>query len=117
MKKKTTQQKNKEKTVIEELKDELGTSIAVDKLHDSEGGQILIDGLVSDVIGAMESLMINVSDLSHIQLVSLICKMKERVDLIKVITGAKARKNTYKDLLTEELKKQEENPEGIDDQG
>lgn len=110
MKKKTKKQQNSIKTPVDELKDELGTSIAIKTLHDSEGGQILINGLVSDVIGAMDSLMNNVSTYSHIEIVAMVCKMKERVDIIRVLTGAKARQEVYQDLLEEELKKEEVNP-------
>lgn len=109
--KKEKKQPNKRKTIVDELKDDLGDSIAVKNLYDSEGGQILINGLVSDVIDAMDTLMMNVSALSHIELITLVCKMKERVDIIKVITGAKSKSEIYDSLLKEELLKQEQNPQ------
>lgn len=113
MKPKTTKKlkiKKEPKNNIEELGDELGNAIATKTLHDSEGGQLLIEGLVSDVLGAMDSLCINVSNYTHIELVALICKMKERLDLLTVMTGAKARKELYEDLLAEAIKEEKKNP-------
>lgn len=103
-------QTKKPKNIVEELKDDLGHSIALQTLHDSEGGQLLIENLVTDILGSLESLMINVDNFTHLQLVAILCKMKERSDLLKVLTGAKARVDVYQDLLSEELKKEEESP-------
>lgn len=104
-------QNKKPKNVQDELKDELGDSITLKTLHDSEGGQLLIKNLVKDVLGSMDSLTINVETFSHLQLVAIICKMKERLDLLKVLTGAKARTDVYQDLLADEVKREEEAPE------
>lgn len=101
----------KSKNVVEELKDELGNSIALKTLHDSEGGQLLIENLTKDILSSLESVMINVDNLTHLQLVSMLSRMKERHDLLKVLTGAKSRQEVYENLLSDEVKKEEETPQ------
>lgn len=109
-----TKKKNKPSNVIEEIKDDLGNNIAIQSVHNSEGGQLLIEALISDSFGAIDRLCIEVATMSHIEMVSLVCKIKERLDLIKVMTGAKARKEVLEDLLVEEITKQEENPPSVE---
>ncbi len=94
---------------VEELKGELGNAIDLKVLHDSAGGKLLIEGLISDVFGAIDLLCMKVGEMSHIELVSMVIKMKERIDLLKTMTGAKARKEVYEDLLKDALGEEEEN--------
>ena len=91
---------------IEELQDDLGNYIDLQTLHESAGGQMLVEGLVNDIIGAMDALCAEVGDkdTTHMRLVSLICKMKERRDLVSVLTSAKENRMMCEDLLKEALK-------------
>lgn len=102
-----TDDKKTDEETIKEIKKDLGDKISLQTLHDSEGGQLLIKGLVADVLDAIESAGANVNTLSHIELAALVIKAKERIDVIKVLTGAKNAREVYDGLLSEELKKQE----------
>lgn len=103
------QPKKQPKNAVEELKDEVGNFIALETVYKSEGGKILVDALVSDIFSAIDSLANNVQTLTHIEMVAIICKLKERLDIVKVLTGAKSHKEVCEELLEEELKKEEEN--------
>ena len=107
--------KKTEKVDIEELKDELGKKIDLHTLHDSPGGKLLIDTLVTDVLGCIDRLSADVETLSHTAMISLVCKMKERIDVIKSMTSAKSGEHSYQDLITEALKTEapDETPGGV----
>lgn len=105
------------KNEAEEIKDNLGSSIALQSLHDSEGGRILIDGLVNDILGAVDILGATVTSATHAEMIALICKMKERIDLVRVLTSSKANKEVYEDLLAEVLKRQKENEPEAEPEG
>lgn len=98
---------------IEELKNDLGNKIDLHSLHDSAGGKLLIDTLVIDILGCIDRLSVDVETLSHMAMISLICKMKERLDIVKALTSAKAGEESCTDLLAEALKKQEEDKGGV----
>jgi hypothetical protein len=104
-------------TEVEELKDELGVAISLKHLHDSEGGRILIDGLVSDIMSALDILCGGISELSHTEMIALVAKIKERIDIVRVLTSAKANKEVYEDLLTEAMRVEKENEQSAEPAG
>lgn len=102
------QKPNSESETARELKGELGDKISLQVLHDSPGGKLLIDGLVADILGALDALAANAQALTLQEFVALGCKLKERLDILKILTGAKAAKDEYRTLLDEELKREAE---------
>lgn len=101
------------KTEIEEIKDGLGAAITIKNLHDSEGGQILIDGLVSDILSAVDRISIENATLTMQEFVALGSRIKERMDILKVLTGAKKQKQIYEEILAEALKREEEDQSSV----
>ena len=119
MKTKTKKTKPKKKATNpkEELQDLLGNQIALKALHDSEGGEILIDSLIKDIFDAIDILCTQDSLKDHTVMIVLACKIKERMDILKSLTGAKSQVEVYQDLLSEVLKKEKENePEPMPDE-
>lgn len=90
------------------LKEDVGREMDMKTLHDSKGGKDLVKGLVSDIVGALGALSEQVDKLSHVQMIALVCKIKERADLLQVLTGAAGRLKVYENLLAEELEKEKE---------
>lgn len=101
--------KKKATKASEEIADALGKAVDIKNLHDSEGGMLLIDGLVTDILDTLTVLTTNVTSLSHVQLVSMVSRIKERIDVVQVLTSAKSQVEVYQDLLKEALKEEKEN--------
>lgn len=99
----------KDDAEIEELRNELGKKISLQTLHDSQGGKLLIDALVMDIISAMEKMANNATVLTLQEFIALSCKIKERIDIVRILTGAKAARELYKQLLDEVFKREPKN--------
>ena len=110
MKLKKTKPKKAPKNAKEELSDEVGKYISLKTLHDSEGGQMLIEGLVKDIIDGIDILCTQSASLTHIEMVALASRIKERRDILLTLTNAKSMLEVNQDLLAEELSKEKENP-------
>lgn len=96
-------------TIVEEIGVDLGNAMALQTLHDSEGGKLVINSLIQDIIGALDTMIGGTDTLTHIQYVVLASRIKERVDLVRVLTSAKSNKEVLQGLLKEELEKEKEN--------
>lgn len=96
-----TEKKDQEE-LVKEMTKELGVAVALDAYKDSEGGKILVKGLISDIIGAIESITTNTSALTINDFITLSVRIKERLDVIRALNGAK----TNREILEEELKKE-----------
>ena len=94
---------------IEEAKKDLSNALALKVVHDSKGGQILIEGLVTDILGAIDTLCGPVMDLPGY--IAISARIKERLDIVTVLTGAKSQSDFLQTILKEAIKRQKENPE------
>lgn len=96
-------------TELEEVSDDLGKKIALHALYQSEGGQLLVQGLIEDIISAVELFSQGADTLSHPEMILLAAKIRERLDLVSVLTSSKANMEVYQDLLAEAIGKEKEN--------
>lgn len=104
----TTKKKGKAKDEVQEIKDDLGDLIAIHSLYQSEGGQLLVTGLVNDVVSAIDAMSMYASDLTHPQLIMYVARIKERMDLVRVLTKSKKNRYELEDILREKLKEEED---------
>ena len=91
--------------LVKEITKDLGTATALDAYKDSEGGKILVKGLISDIIGAIESITTNTSVLTINDFITLSVRIKERLDVIRALNGAKTNREILEDELKKELEK------------
>lgn len=96
---------------LREMMGELGKFMSLDAFRDSEGGKLLVSGLLDDVLGAVETLANNNAKLTHIEFVALACRMKERLDIVRALNGAKSNRIVLQRAVKELMNKIEENPE------
>lgn len=85
---------------IEKLQDDLDNLKKLDVIADSEGGKVLIETLTKDIVSSIDSLCSNFQTASHIELIAVIAKIKERLNIIRVLTRAKENK----EFLSKEIK-------------
>ncbi len=85
---------------IKEVKKDIGKYSALDALKDSEGGQLLIESLASDIASCIEELSSKYKTASHSELIAIGAKIAERLSLYRTLNRAKKNKK----LASEELK-------------
>ncbi len=83
--------------VIEDLK----TFKSLDALKDSEGGKILLEGVVRTVRDKINELTIIYTKASHIELISVISDISAQLGIYSKLNNAKGNKK----MTTEELDK------------
>lgn len=92
----------------DQVKVDLGNAQALKILNDSEGGQLLIESLSHDVLGAIEALCINPQSISHIEFVSFAVRIKERLEILQTMTGANGRQQLLREILAKLLEQEAE---------
>ncbi len=79
--------------------------VALDRYHDlkaladTPGGRVLVDALLSDVVAKTDVLMSQHQSLSHIEMIALCASMKEKMDIVRVLTRAKSNLKELSDAL------------------
>jgi len=103
MKKPTNKQiKDSGSEELKTLADERDVFKDMEILASSKGGQILVSNLLKDIIATMETLGNKYTELSHTEFIAYSAGIKEKMDLIRVLT--RAEKN--REFLDEELAKE-----------
>lgn len=72
-------------TPKKEMKDDLRNANALEALARSEGGAILLDGLLSDIVSSVETIVGTFGEATHVQLISSCARLKEKLDLYRAI--------------------------------
>lgn len=70
---------------MDDLQDNLDKAQALLILKESEGGEILLNGLKSDLNGLANALMREYSKATHTELIALISQYKAKYELIQTI--------------------------------
>lgn len=74
-------------------------------LYESEGGKLLADGLVQDIINKISVLSTNYGTLTHVEMIAVCASISEKLFLIRALTRAdKNYKQLYSELLDEALR-------------
>lgn len=89
------------------LADSLDRFTAIKAVAASEGGQIIVKALVKDIIGVVEAFANGAAKLEYHQLIKLACSVKEKLDIVHMLTRAKKnakwKKEELKKLLNDEI--------------
>jgi acyl-CoA reductase-like NAD-dependent aldehyde dehydrogenase len=88
---------------LEALADDLDKSHALDALSVSEGGKILTEALITNVIDTIEVLSASYEKASHMELVSHCASLRFNLALLRSIKRAKKNKLALKEMLAEAL--------------
>lgn len=88
---------------VEEMQKDLKKFSSLEAVSLSEGGKILIESLIVDIVNSVDTLGNRYGDMSIQQFVSICAEMKSKLDLVRVLTRAKKNKLDLKDLIAETL--------------
>ena len=86
------------------IADNLDRVSAIAAISEMEGGKLLINGLVQDIIGGVETVAALHKTMTLQEFISLGAAIKERMDLVKALTVANKNKEYLTELLDKELK-------------
>lgn len=87
--------------VLNEMLDDKEKYSSLNSLSTTDGGKLLIDTLVKDIVSSLEKLASGSAEMTHLQVVSEATAMRERLNLLRAITRAK--KGTK--LVSDEIKR------------
>jgi hypothetical protein len=87
-----------------EIEKDLKDIAELASIGDSKGGKILVDNIVTDVVGTINKLSDSCSTLTQQEFIAYCSLMKANLDLLRAITRAKANKEYLEELLAEALK-------------
>ena len=92
----------------EEIEESLGNYQALDAIYAMEGGKLLVENLLLDVINVVEVMTGKPAAISHIEYIELAIKMKERLELARILVRAPKNKFFFTEELKRILKEEEE---------
>lgn len=93
---------------------DLDVASALEAVALSEGGKIIVSGLLKDVVSAAETLSAKHQTLTLQEFIGICADMKSKLDLIRVISRSKKNKSYLQGLLEEAIAKE---AEGEDEEG
>lgn len=88
----------------QEIADDLDQKSALEIVAKSEGGQLLMRGYLSDMVGTIDTLTIQYQKLSHMELIGLIASMKSSLDSYRVLSQAPKNRLELQKILELALK-------------
>lgn len=86
-----------------EQQDDIDTFSALKTLKDSDGGKILIDNLLKDIVNTVGVLENQYRTLSHIELIGHCAALSEKLSLMRVLTRSSKNLKDLKEMLKNSL--------------
>jgi hypothetical protein len=86
-----------------EIKDDLEAVSAISAIADQEGGKKLVRGLVTDIVGCVDTLCSKHKTLTMQEFISVCAEMKTKLDMVRVIKRARKNKKYLEELLADTL--------------
>ncbi len=75
-------------------------------LGQSDGGQVLLESLMDDLVMAVDTIATQTETLTHLQFIDFGGRIRERLVLIRQIMGAEPEADILKQVLKEELERE-----------
>lgn len=95
-----------DKEEVKQLEAELKSASVLNVLGQSEGGKELINALADDIVGAVSIISSQSVLLSHTEFIALACRIKERLEVIRMLNKAETDKEFLEVKLKEVLAQQ-----------
>lgn len=97
---------------IDSIRLDLSRASDLALLAQSEGGQELVRALLDDIATAIDLLGMSAATATHVQMIELAVKLRERVALYRVLEGAEYNQSFLITVLKESLVKLKEQRDG-----
>lgn len=91
-----------------EIRKDLGNIASLEAVQHSEGGKLLIKSCAGDITSSVDTICGGFVSFSHTELIAHCARLKERLDLYRVLTNAKRNKDIIIEALAVAL---EEDPD------
>lgn len=85
------------------IKNDLEKAAALDAMATSEGGKILVEGLIQDALSSIETLCAKYATMTQQEFVAECSDLKKNLDLARAIKRSKAAKEELDKLFKESL--------------
>jgi len=89
--------------ITEEQQQDLDVYNALKTVADSDGGEILIKNLLSDVVNTIGTLEKQYKTLTHIEMIAYCASLSEKLSLLRSLTRASKNFSDLKKLLEDTL--------------
>lgn len=86
-----------------EIRTDLDKYKSLEALQHSDGGKILIESCLGDILITVETLASQFKDLSHIEMITQCARLNERLAVYKVLKNAEKNKRIVEQALKEAL--------------
>ena len=93
----------KDTNANEEQQNDLDVFNALKALKQSDGGKVLVENLLKDVVNTVGVLENQYKTLSHMEMVAYCASLSEKLSLIRVITRSEQNYKDLQDLLKDTL--------------
>lgn len=103
MGKKLKNKKIAESPELSALADDLDKVTAIAIVAESEGGELLVKGLISDVVSSLDTIAVKHSSLSINEFIALGASIKANLDLMRALKRSKKNKKELQGMLEEAL--------------
>lgn len=89
---------------LEEIAGDADDYASLKAVADQRGGQLLVDTLIRNAVFTMDSLAANIGTLSHSEIVSMVTRFDERLQLARSLTRASDNLKAADEQLEEALR-------------
>jgi hypothetical protein len=93
----------KNENLTEEQQNDLDVYSALKTVANSDGGEILIKKLLTDVVNTIGTLENQYKTLSHIEMIAYCASLSEKLSLLRTLTHASKNMSDLKKLLEDNL--------------
>lgn len=90
---------------------DLDNALSLSVLAQTEGGQVLLEALIEDMVLAFDTAIAQVQAMTHVELMTCIVRAGERLSLVRQIMLADGEADILKQVLKEELAKEKADKE------
>lgn len=88
---------------IKNMLEDLDVIASVSRIAESKGGLVLINGLVKDVVGAIDTLASKHMTLTLQEFIGICAEIKTKLDLVRALKRAPKNRKTLQEMIEETL--------------
>lgn len=86
---------------VKVMADDLDKYADLEILANSKGGKIIVDSFTKDIVASIDRLCSQYETLSHTEFIAISASMKEKLDVVRILT----RSEENKKFISDEIKK------------
>lgn len=92
---------------VKDIADDLDKVAALSALTDTEGGKVLVESLIKDIMSDLDRISSGYKTLTNQEFIGIGASLKTNIDMVRVLSRAKENKKFLEELLEKELQEHE----------